>query len=152
LPCQFTWAVYRGPAQESAQRVDLVVGTPGRVIDHIRRKSLILKDIEIVVLDEAMKCSIWDLSKISRQSSAKSLRSADHALFCHHADRDPHYFQKYMNKPKHVHVDASAMIVPKVKQAFYEVREEDKIKALTRLVDVEGPSLTLVFSAQKGSG
>jgi ATP-dependent RNA helicase DeaD len=39
--------------------------------------------------------------------------------------------------------------LPKIKQAFYEIREEDKIKALTRLLDVEGPSLTLVFCHTK---
>ena len=54
-----------------------------------------------------------------------------------------------MNKPVHVGVDASEMVVAKTKQVFYEVREEDKIKALTRLLDVEGPALTLVFCHTK---
>jgi len=57
--------------------------------------------------------------------------------------------RNYMNKPEQVGVDAAEMVVAKIKQAFYEVKEEDKINALTRLLDVEVPSLTLVFCHTK---
>jgi ATP-dependent RNA helicase DeaD len=151
----FALPVYGGQSIEVQLKnlrkgVDLVVGTPGRVIDHIRRKSLILKDIKIVVLDEADEMLnmgfIEDIETILREVPQERQTMLFSATM---PTEILTISKKYMNKPKHVHVDASAMIVPKVKQAFYEVREEDKIKALTRLVDVEGPSLTLVFSRTK---
>src|SRR4030042_3538544 len=147
--------VYGGQSMEVQLKnlrkgVDLVVGTPGRVIDHIRRKSLILKEIKIVVLDEADEMLnmgfIEDIETILREVPQERQTMLFSATM---PTEILTISKKYMNKPKHVHVDATAMIVPKVKQAFYEVREEDKIKALTRLVDVEGPSLTLVFSRTK---
>ncbi|MEW6584305.1 MAG: DEAD/DEAH box helicase [Nitrospirota bacterium] len=130
--------------------VDVVVGTPGRVIDHIRRKSLVLKDIRIVVLDEADEMLnmgfIEDIETILREVPEERQTMLFSATM---PAEILAISKKYMNKPKHVRVDAAAMVVPKIKQAFYEVREEDKIKALTRLVDVEGPSLTLVFCRTK---
>jgi len=57
--------------------------------------------------------------------------------------------RKYMHEPEKAYVDPKKLVVSKIKQVFYEVREEDKIKALTRLLDVEDPSLTLVFCHTK---
>ncbi|MBI4710746.1 MAG: DbpA RNA binding domain-containing protein, partial [Nitrospirae bacterium] len=56
---------------------------------------------------------------------------------------------RYMRNPKKVAVDAKSMIVTKINQVFYEVRHDNKITALTRLLDVEEPSLTLVFCHTK---
>jgi ATP-dependent RNA helicase DeaD len=151
----FALPVYGGQSIETqlknlSKGIDVVVGTPGRVIDHIRRKSLVLKNIKIVVLDEADEMLnmgfIEDIQTIlsevppERQTMLFSATMPTEILGIS---------RKYMCRPKHVSVDALAMVVPKIKQAFYEVREEDKIKALTRLVDVEGPSLTLVFCRTK---
>jgi len=129
---------------------DIVVGTPGRVLDHIRRKTLVLKDIKTVVLDEADEMLnmgfIDDIEKIlggipaERQTMLFSATMPKEIL---------RMSKNYMNKPVHVGVDASEMVVAKIKQVFYEVRDEDKIKALTRLLDVEGPALTLVFCHTK---
>ena len=129
---------------------DIVVGTPGRVLDHIRRKTLVLKDIKTVVLDEADEMLsmgfIEDIEKIlggipgERQTMLFSATMPKEII---------RISKNYMNKPVHVGVDASEMVVAKTKQVFYEVREEDKIKALTRLLDVEGPALTLVFCHTK---
>jgi len=130
--------------------IDVVVGTPGRLIDHIRRKSLVLKDIKVVIIDEADEMLnmgfIEDIETILREVP----RERQTMLFSATMPTEVlNIAKKYMDKPKHIRVDAAAMVVPKIKQAFYEVREEDKIKALTRLVDVEGPSLTLVFCRTK---
>jgi ATP-dependent RNA helicase DeaD len=151
----FALPIYGGQSIESQLKnlrkgVDVVVGTPGRVIDHIKRKSLVLKDIKIVILDEADEMLnmgfIEDIETILREVP----RERQTMLFSATMPTEILTIsKKYMNKPKHFSVDAAAMIVPKIKQAFYEVREEDKIKALTRLVDVEGPSLTLLFCRTK---
>ncbi len=57
--------------------------------------------------------------------------------------------KKYMQPPKKDRVDAKEMVASKIKQLFYEVREGDKVKALTRILDVQDPALTLIFCHTK---
>ncbi len=130
--------------------VDIVVGTPGRVIDHIERKTLVLKDISIVILDEADEMLnmgfIEDIERILREIPKKRQTMLFSATMPAEIVR---ISAKYMHEPEKVYVDAKNLVVSKIKQVFYEVREEDKIKALTRLLDVEDTSLTLVFCHTK---
>lgn len=130
--------------------VDIVVGTPGRLLDHIRRKTLLLKEISVVVLDEADEMLnmgfIEDIKKILSEIPAERQTM----LFSATMPREILNISKtYMKKPVNVSVDPGEMVVTKIKQVFYEVRDEDKLKALSRLLDVEGPSLTLVFCHTK---
>jgi ATP-dependent RNA helicase DeaD len=130
--------------------VDIVVGTPGRVMDHIRRKTLSLRDIRIVVLDEADEMLnmgfVDDVEMILKDVPADRQTMLFSATMPEEILR---ISRKYMREPEKVFVDPKKMVVAKIKQVFYEVREEDKIKALTRLLDVEDPSLTLVFCHTK---
>lgn len=130
--------------------VGIVVGTPGRMLDHLRRKTLVLRDVKTVVLDEADEMLnmgfIEDIETILGEIPEKRQTMLFSATMPKEILR---IAKKYMEKPVHLSVDAGEMVVAKIKQVFYEVREEDKIKALTRLLDVEGPSLTLVFCHTK---
>jgi ATP-dependent RNA helicase DeaD len=130
--------------------VDIVVGTPGRVIDHINRRTLILKDIEVVVLDEADEMLnmgfIEDIERILREVPSKRQTMLFSATMPQEILR---IAGRYMDKPEHVRAGMGEIVVAKIKQAFYEVKGEDKIRALTRLLDVEDPSLTLVFCHTK---
>lgn len=130
--------------------VDIVVGTPGRVLDHIRRRTLVLKNIRILVLDEADEMLnmgfIDDIETIMKETPSDRQTMLFSATMPREILR---IASKYMNDPQEVAVDREKMVVPKIEQIFYEVREDDKIKALTRLLDVEDPSLTLVFCHTK---
>ncbi|HET6514024.1 MAG TPA: DEAD/DEAH box helicase [Thermodesulfovibrionales bacterium] len=130
--------------------VDIVVGTPGRVIDHIHRKTLVLKEIKVLVLDEADEMLnmgfIDDIEEILKDIPEKRQTLLFSATMPQEIRR---IAMKYMKDPENVRVNTADMVVSKIKQVFYEVREEDKIKALTRLLDVEAPSLTLVFCHTK---
>jgi len=147
--------IYGGQSIERQLRslqkgVDVVVGTPGRVIDHIQRKTLVLKDITTVVLDEADEMLnmgfIDDMETILREIPKERQTMLFSATMPQEILR---ISRKYMHEPEKVFVDPKKMVVAKIKQVFYEVREEDKIKALTRLLDVEDPSLTLMFCHTK---
>ena len=135
--------------QSLRKGVHIVVGTPGRVIDHIERKTLSLKDISMVVLDEADEMLnmgfVEDIEKILKKVPEERQTMLFSATM---PDEIVRISAKYMNKPEKVYVDAKP-VVAKIKQIFYEVREEDKIKALTRLLDVEEPALTLIFCHTK---
>ncbi|GAB4486685.1 MAG: DEAD/DEAH box helicase [Thermodesulfovibrionales bacterium] len=127
----------------------IVVGTPGRLLDHIRRRTLQLRDVRTVVLDEADEMLnmgfLEDIETILKEVPEER----QVLLFSATMPKEILRIAKtYMRKPVQVSVDAGEM-VSKIKQVFYEVREEDKVAALTRLLDVEGPALTLVFCHTK---
>ncbi len=130
--------------------VNIVVGTPGRIIDHIHRKTLNLKNIKILVLDEADEMLnmgfIDDIERIINslpQDKQTMLFSATMPAPILKIAR------KYMKSPERVSVDSQKLVVSSIRQVFYEVREEDKIKALSRIIDVEDPALALVFCHTK---
>ncbi|MFQ5480508.1 MAG: DEAD/DEAH box helicase [Thermodesulfobacteriota bacterium] len=130
--------------------IDIVVGTPGRVIDHIRRKTLNLSETETVVLDEADEMLnmgfIEDMQTILQETSETRQTLLFSATM---PDQIVRISKKYMKDPKKVRVETKNLVVSKIKQVFYEVRESDKIKALTRILDVQDSALTLVFCHTK---
>ncbi|MFQ5442612.1 MAG: DEAD/DEAH box helicase [Thermodesulfobacteriota bacterium] len=130
--------------------VDVVVGTPGRVIDHIRRKTLVLSNVATVVLDEADEMLnmgfIEDMETILRETPEKRQTLLFSATM---PGQIVNISQRYMSAPTKVRVDTKELVVAKIKQIFYEVRAVDKIKALTRILDVQDPALTLIFCHTK---
>jgi len=130
--------------------VDIVVGTPGRIMDHMNRKTFSLSDLKIVVLDEADEMLdmgfIDDIETILKQTPPERQTLLFSATM---PEAILTIAKKYMKKPEKIRVNPGNMIVPKIKQVFYEVRNEDKLKALARLLDVEDPSLAIVFCHTK---
>lgn len=57
--------------------------------------------------------------------------------------------KQYMRSPEKIRVNTKDIVIPEIKQIFYEVREEDKVNALSRLLDVEDPQLAIVFCHTK---
>lgn len=130
--------------------VDVVVGTPGRILDHIQRKTLSLSDIRIVVLDEADEMLdmgfIEDIETILKTTPAERqtlLFSATMPLPILNITK------KFMRTPEKIRINPKDVVVPEIKQVFYEVRDADKLNALTRLIDVEDPQLAIVFCHTK---
>jgi ATP-dependent RNA helicase DeaD len=130
--------------------IDVVVGTPGRVLDHMRRKTLVLSEVSTVVLDEADEMLnmgfIEDMQTILGETPAGRQTLLFSATMPEQIVR---ISKQYMTAPKKVRVDTKELVVAKIKQVFYEVREGDKIKALTRILDVQDPALTLLFCHTK---
>ncbi|MCI0469685.1 MAG: DEAD/DEAH box helicase, partial [Nitrospirae bacterium] len=130
--------------------VNIIVGTPGRIIDHINRKTLSLAEIEIVVLDEADEMLnmgfIDDMEIILKETPAERQTLLFSATM---PQAITNIAKKYMRSPQKIKVDTRDVIVRKIKQVFYEVREGDKIDALSRLLDVEDPQLAIVFCHTK---
>lgn len=130
--------------------VDVIVGTPGRVIDHINRSTLSLTDIKIVVLDEADEMLnmgfIEDIETILKTTPAERQTLLFSATM---PQPIMSIAKKYMRSPEKVKVNTKDVVVPMIKQIFYEVREEDKVNALSRLIDVEDPELAIIFCHTK---
>jgi ATP-dependent RNA helicase DeaD len=130
--------------------VDVVVGTPGRVIDHIKRKTLLLSEVATVVLDEADEMLNMGFIEDMQTILAETPPERQTLLFsATMPDQIVRISKQYMNSPKKVKVDNKELVVATIKQMFFEVRREDKVKALTRILDVQDPALTLIFCHTK---
>ncbi|HEY2980150.1 MAG TPA: DEAD/DEAH box helicase [Anaerolineales bacterium] len=136
-----------GPQITQLRRgVDVVVGTPGRLLDLLERKVLDLSEVRTVVLDEADEMlnmgfiedveSILNATPLDRQTAlfSATLPPRIRAL----ADR-------FMRQPQAVTVKRTTMTVLATEQRYYLVNESDKLAALTNLFEVENPTSALIF-------
>jgi ATP-dependent RNA helicase DeaD len=148
-------SVYGGQAYHIQIRqlengVDVVVGTPGRLIDLTDKKLLDLSQVRYLVLDEADEMLemgfIEDVETILAQIPAErqiALFSATlPAPVRKLADR-------YVSSPHQIRIDPTRLTVAETEQRYCRVREEDKLAALTRLLEVEEVSSALIFARTK---
>ena len=145
-------AVYGGqPYDRQIRRlkkgVDVVVGTPGRLLDLIRRNVLELDRVATVILDEADEMLsmgfIADIKAILDQTAS----SRQTALFSATLpQRIIRLAKQYMNTPQSIKVGRKQLTVETVEQRYYLVNESDKLAALTRLIEIEPIVSALIFA------
>lgn len=130
--------------------VDIVVGTPGRVLDHIARGTLKLGTIRWFILDEADEMLnmgfVEDIEEIMKQTPATKRVMLFSATM---PDRIAHLAKSYMTDIQHLKVENAQMTTSLTDQIYFEVRESDKFDALTRIIDVEPEFYGLVFCRTK---
>ncbi len=142
-------AVYGGmPIDRQFKRLknaDIVVGTPGRVIDHLQRGTLNLKKVKTLVLDEADRMFdmgfIEDVEKIIKQTP----RSRQTLLFSATiSGMLEHIIKKYLNDPAQIEVE-SYVDPSKLHQVYYDVPDNLKFSLLVKLLKEEKSGLVMVF-------
>ncbi len=148
-------AVYGGqPIERQISRlqrgVDIVVGTPGRIMDHMERRTLDISQVKYVVLDEADEMLnmgfVEDIETILK-SSPKNRRTV---LFS--ATMPPHIerlAKNYMNDYEVIAVAKDNLSKANIQQIYFEVPQSDKFEALFRIIDVEESFYGLVFCRTK---
>jgi ATP-dependent RNA helicase DeaD len=130
--------------------VQVVVGTPGRVLDHIRRKTLKLADVRIVVLDEADEMLnmgfIEDIETILKETA----EGRQTALFSATMPGPiASLAKKYIREAKRIKIEAEHLTVDQIRQMYYEVGKRDKFEMLARILDYEQPTSALIFCRTK---
>ena len=137
-----------GPQESQLEKgVDIVVGTPGRILDHLRRKNLDLSDASMVCLDEAdemLSMGFYeDVSKIldaTRQDRQILLFSATIS------DETQRLADNYLKDPEDVRLSTDADNVGNIEHILYETMPNmHKIRALLYLIDLEDPSSAIIF-------
>ena len=129
--------------------VDVVVGTPGRVLDHIRRETLKLEGLQILVLDEADEMLDMGFSDDLDAIFAALPEDRQTALFS--ATMPPRILQitkRHQKDPARVTIESEKAAkgdAPRVRQVAYVVSRAHKPAALARIIDMEDPVATLVF-------
>ncbi len=130
--------------------VDIVVGTPGRVIDHIERKSLNLGNIAYFVLDEADE--MLNMGFIDDIKEILKATGPDKRMLFFSATMPKAILgivKKYMKNYEHVTIEKEELIAELTEQIYFEVRESDKFEALCRIIDIEDEFYGLVFCRTK---
>ena len=132
--------------------VHVVVGTPGRVIDHIEKGNLDLIGIETVVLDEADEM----LEMGFREDIERILESTPHQrqtlLFSATIPKEIREIAgKYQKDPKFIRIANKKQNIPKITQYSFKCNIEDKFESLTRLIDAYDVRLMLIFCNTKKS-
>jgi ATP-dependent RNA helicase DeaD len=130
--------------------VHIVVGTPGRTIDHINRGTLKLDNVKVVVLDEADEMLNMGFMEDVEKILEKVPLDRQTLLFS--ATMPAPILKltgRYMKDPELVRVVHKELTVPMVDQAYFEVRESMKPEALSRILDMYGFRLALVFCNTK---
>ncbi len=130
--------------------VQIIIGTPGRVIDHLNRKTLNMDKVKIVVLDEADEMLDMgfreDIEFILHQVPTKRQTVLFSATM---SDIILDLTRKYLHNPVFVKVVHKTLTVPSIEQIYFEVKEKNKPEVLSRLIDIHNPKLSLVFCNTK---
>ena len=124
----------------------IVVGTPGRVADHLERRTLTLDGVRIAVLDEADQMLDIGFAPAIERILAYTPSSRQTALFS--ATMPPfirRMIRRHMREPQWVQIAPEELTVEAIEQIYYEVSERDKLSGLCELLTSDGMRRTLVF-------
>jgi ATP-dependent RNA helicase DeaD len=139
-------ASYERQFFELKKGVQIVIGTPGRVMDHMDRGTLDLSRVRMVVLDEADRMLDMgfrdDIEKIL-QSTPDTRQTVFFSATVSKTIRD--LIERHADNPRSVRIEQKELTVPTVEQWYFEIPQRMKLEALLRLIDFHGFRLGIVF-------
>ena len=148
-------AVYGGEGIErqiaSLKRgVKIVVGTPGRIMDHMRRRTLKFDNVKTVVLDEADEMLNMGFEEDIETILKETPKERQTVLFSATMnERVLGISKKYLSEPVSVKIKAKELTVDKIKQIAIEVKQPMKNEVLSRVIDINNPKKAVVFCNTK---
>lgn len=139
-------ASYERQFHELKKGVQIVIGTPGRVMDHMERGTLRLDSVKMVVLDEAdrmLDMGFRDDIEHILKSTPEERQTVFFSATVSKPIRD--LIGRHSREPKSVKIEQKTLTVPAIEQWYFEVPHRNKREALLRLVDFHGFKLGIVF-------
>lgn len=130
--------------------VRIVIGTPGRIIDHLERGTLDISRVSMVILDEAdemLNMGFREDIELILKSAPKERQTVLFSATMPKPILD--LTKRFQKDPVHIKIAHEVLTVPKTEQIYFEVRGRDKIEALSRLVDFHNLKLCMVFCNTK---
>ena len=136
--------------EELKQKTHVVVGTPGRVTDHIQRGTLILDQIQYLIIDEADEMLnmgfIKEVEAIIKELPSNRVTMVFSATLPKNVEDLCH---KYMNNPIHIEIASTGITSDTIEHRVIEVKEREKISLLKDITVVENPDSCLIFCRTK---
>ncbi len=131
------------------RRPQIVVGTPGRIIDHLGRGTLDLREVRVAILDEADRMLDIGFEPDMRRILGRCPGDRQTALFSATIPTPiKTLIWRFMHEPEHVAIEPEQATAREIHQRYYEVAEQDKLKALSELLP-EMQGRTLIFCNMK---
>ena len=147
--------IYGGQSYERQFRAldagaQIVIGTPGRVMDHMERGTLRLDKLRVAILDEADRMLDMgfrdDIDRILSASPKERQTLFFSATMPHEIKQ---LIQRHSNNPEWIKIESVAQNAPQVDQVYYEVERRSKIEVLTRLIDLNDFRYGIIFCSTK---
>lgn len=136
--------------EELTQKTHVVVGTPGRVLDHIERDTLVLDDIKYLILDEADEMLnmgfITKVEKIIKKLPRNRVTMVFSATIPNKVET---LCQKYMNNPMNIEIDTTGETTSATEHRVIELEEAGKVAILKSVTVVENPDSCIIFCGTK---
>ena len=133
-----------------AKGPQIVVGTPGRLMDHMRRRTLRLDAITTVILDEADEMLNMGFIEDVETILGQIPQGRQTMLFS--ATISPqvrNLADKFLQDPAFISIQPKEVTVPTIRQSYCEVGNHQKFDALCRLLDIQSPDMAIVFARTK---
>lgn len=141
---------YREQLKALSDGCQLVIGTPGRALDHLLRKSMNLSNLRELVFDEADRMLSIGFYPDMVEIASHLPKERQTALFS--ATYPPHVLKlarEFMKDPEMLSLSRKEVHVPDVEHLFCEVKPMDRDRALVRLIETENPSSAIIFCNTK---
>lgn len=132
------------------RKPQIIIGTPGRLLDHINRKTIRLDDVRTVVLDEADE--MLDMGFMDDIQSILKLVPEERQTLLFSATMPTNIqklAQQFLRNPEHISVMSKTISAPMIQQYYVEIQERMKFDGLARLLDMEPPELAIIFGRTK---
>jgi ATP-dependent RNA helicase DeaD len=130
--------------------VHVVVGTPGRLIDHLDRRSLDLSNVRVLVLDEADEMLKMGFAEDVDRILAAAPAEKQTALFSATMPEEVlRISRRHLRNPERIEIEHRAMTTPAITQRFLNVSEGQKLEALTQILELEPAEAVLIFRRTK---
>jgi ATP-dependent RNA helicase DeaD len=142
----------QGQLRQLKRGVDIVVGTPGRLLDHLRRGSLDLSNLQTVVLDEADEMLrmgfIDDVEAILSHSSGNQQTALFSATLPTAIKR---VAERFLSNPEHIQIKSKTSTVAAIDQQYWMTNNNQKLDVLTRILEAEEFDAMIIFVRTRGT-
>lgn len=136
--------------RELRNNVSIVIGTPGRVMDHMRRGTLKFDHLKILVLDEADEMLDMGFREDIETICKAMPENRQTALFSATMPQEIlEITEQYQKDAEHIEVEHEELTIPSIKQSYYMVKGNQKDTAMCRLIDYMSPKRALIFCNTK---
>lgn len=129
---------------------EIIVATPGRLMDHMRRKTIRLKHLQVVVLDEADEMLNMGFREDIEEILSYVPQERQTMLFSATVPQPiQNLARRFMKDPEFISIRPKEVTVPQIEQYYYQVSEKQKFDALCRLLDLQAPDAAIIFARTK---
>jgi len=129
---------------------EIIVATPGRLMDHMRRGTIQLRRLQVVVLDEADEMLNMGFREDIEQILSYVPEQRQTMLFSATVPKPIQFLaRRFMQNPEYISIKPKEVTVPQIEQYYYQVSEKQKFDALCKILDLQAPEAALVFARTK---